>query len=171
MHRGTKQHLISQPYFIYCKCCLVWKRLFGFDLENHFLSWFYYLKHLDFVKIESCQNFIKNIPLVLFLKEGHGSAWGWPGGPTIPPHHMVARQAFGRAWAWCGAHLVLHHFSHLPLPCLARPKTIFILKLMYLLFLLTIFDLLAQPIFAAEIWSVVPRCVTPPFIQVEFCLV
>ena len=72
----------------------------------------------------------------------------------MPPHHMVARQAPGRAVAWRRPNLALHLLSHLPHLHLSRPNTISLLKLVFLLFLPAIFDLLAQPIFAAEIWGI-----------------
>jgi hypothetical protein len=50
--------------------------------------------------------------------------------------------------------LALHLFLHLPFHSLSRKNTTPFLKLVFLLFLLVIFDLLAQPIFAAEIWSI-----------------
>jgi hypothetical protein len=88
------------------------------------------------------------------LKMGQRGTWGNPGGPTMPPHHVVAQATPGRAVAWCGAPLALHLFIHLPLHSLSRPNTPPLLKLVFLLFLLAIFDLLAQPIFAAEIWGI-----------------
>ena len=72
----------------------------------------------------------------------------------MPPHHLLARQARWRVGTWCGTHLAPHLFSHLPLLPLARPKTFPSKKLMFLLPIFVDFDLLAQPIFAAEIWSV-----------------
>jgi hypothetical protein len=66
---------------------------------------------------------------------------------------MVAWAMPGRAVAWCGP-LALHLFVHLPLHSLSRKNTTPLLKLVFLLFLLAIFDLLAQPIFAVEIWSI-----------------
>jgi hypothetical protein len=50
--------------------------------------------------------------------------------------------------------LALHLFLHLPFQSLSQKNITPLLKLVFLLFLLTIFDLLAQPIFAAEIWSI-----------------
>jgi hypothetical protein len=47
--------------------------------------------------------------------------------------------------------LALHLFFHLPFLSLSRENTTSLLKLV---FLLAIFDLLAQAIFAAEIWSI-----------------
>jgi hypothetical protein len=72
----------------------------------------------------------------------------------MPPHHMVAWAIPSRAMAWCGAPLALHLFLHLPFNSLSRKNTTPLLKLVFLLFLLTIFDLLVQPIFAAKIWSI-----------------
>jgi hypothetical protein len=85
---------------------------------------------------------------------GKRGTWNNPGGLTMPPHHLVARARPRRAVAWCGALLALQIFLHLPFHSLSRKNTASFLKLVFLLFLLTIFDLLAQPIFAAEIWSI-----------------
>jgi hypothetical protein len=85
---------------------------------------------------------------------GQRGTWDTPGGPTMPPHHMVARSKPGRVVAWCGALLALHLFFHLPFHSLSRKNTTPLLKPVFLLFLLVIFDLLVQPTFAAEIWSI-----------------
>jgi hypothetical protein len=85
---------------------------------------------------------------------GQRGTWDTPRGPTMPPHHMVARSRPGRAVAWCGAPLALDLFFHLPFLSLPRENTTPLLKPMFFLFLLAIFDLLAQPTFAAEIWSI-----------------
>jgi hypothetical protein len=50
--------------------------------------------------------------------------------------------------------LAIHLFFHLPFLSLSRENNTPLLKPVFLLFLLAIFDLLAQPIFAAEIWSI-----------------
>jgi hypothetical protein len=71
----------------------------------------------------------------------------------MPPHHLVVRARAGRAMAWCGAPgPPLISPPAIPLS-LSRKNTAPFLKLVFLLFLLAIFDLLAQPIFSAEIWS------------------
>jgi hypothetical protein len=85
---------------------------------------------------------------------GQRGTWDTPGGPTMPPHHMVARPRLGRAVAWWGGPLALHlplhpHFTlspeisphHSSNPCSCCSSSWF-------------FDLLAQPVFAAEIWSI-----------------
>jgi hypothetical protein len=36
-------------------------------------------------------------------KMGQRGTWDTLGGPTMPPHHMVARPGPGRVVAWCGA--------------------------------------------------------------------
>jgi hypothetical protein len=72
----------------------------------------------------------------------------------MPPHHIVARARPGHAMAWCGAPgppLILP--PAIPLS-LSQKNTTPLLKPVFLLFLLTIFNLLAQPIFATEIWSI-----------------
>jgi hypothetical protein len=82
------------------------------------------------------------------------STWDTLGGPTMPPHHMVVRSKLGRAVALCGPPgppLILPPAISLSL---SRKNTTPLLKPMFLLSLLVIFDLLAQPIFAAEIWSI-----------------
>jgi hypothetical protein len=75
---------------------------------------------------------------------GQRGTWDTLGGPTMPPHHMVARSKLGRAMAW--ALLALHLFFHLPLYSLSQKNSTPLLKLEFLLFLFAIFDLLAQPI-------------------------
>jgi hypothetical protein len=34
---------------------------------------------------------------------GQRGTWNNPGGPPMPPHHLVVRARPGRTWAWCGA--------------------------------------------------------------------
>jgi hypothetical protein len=85
---------------------------------------------------------------------GQRGTWDTPGGPTMPPHHMVARAKArprrGMVWApWPSTYFSTGH-STLSLAKNTTP----LLKPVFLLFLFTIFDLLAQPIFAAEIWSI-----------------
>jgi hypothetical protein len=87
-------------------------------------------------------------------KLGQRGTWDTSGGPTMPPHHMVAQPRPGRAMAWCGApwpstYLSTLHFTispkisplHSSNPCSCCSCSRF-------------FDLLAQPIFVAEIWSI-----------------
>jgi hypothetical protein len=84
---------------------------------------------------------------------GQRSTWNNPGGPTMPPHHLVARPMPGRAVAWCGppgSPLTSPPATPHSLPKNTTP----LLKPVFLRFLLAIFDLLAQPIFAAEILSI-----------------
>ena len=86
-------------------------------------------------------------------KMGQRGTWGNPGGPTMPPHHVVARPGswprHGRVWApWPFTCSSTYHFT------LSRPNTSPLFKPVFLLFFLVIFDLLAQPIFAAEIWGI-----------------
>jgi hypothetical protein len=66
---------------------------------------------------------------------------------------MVARPSLATSWH-CEGPLALHLFFHLPFPSLSQKNTTPLLKPVFLLFLLVIFDLLAQSIFAAEIWSI-----------------
>jgi hypothetical protein len=85
---------------------------------------------------------------------GQRGTWDTPGGPTMPPHHMVARAKarprHGMVWGPLAPYLPLH----LPLHSLSRKIFTPLLKPVSLLFLIMIFNLLAQPIFAAEIWSI-----------------
>jgi len=85
---------------------------------------------------------------------GQRRTWGNPGGPTRAAHHVQARPGLGRAQAWCGAPLALHLLLFLPFLSLSRKSTAPFLTLAFLLLLLAIFDLLAQPIFPAEIWGI-----------------
>ena len=92
-------------------------------------------------------------------KMGQRGTWGNPGGPTMPPHHVVARPHARPRQGMVWGPLALPLLLHLPLHNLSRPNTPPLLKLVFLLFLPAIFDLLAQPIFAAEIWGICsPLC-------------
>jgi hypothetical protein len=85
---------------------------------------------------------------------GQRGTWETSEGPTMPPHHQGARPKPGCTVAWWGGPLALHLPLHLhfllspkisPLissnPCSCCSPSRF-------------FDLLAQPIFTAEIWSI-----------------
>ena len=85
---------------------------------------------------------------------GQRGTWGNPGRPTMPPHHVVARPGLGARHGMAWGPWPLHLLLHIPIHSLSRPNTPPLLKLVFLLFLLAIFDLLAQPIFAAEIWGI-----------------
>ena len=85
---------------------------------------------------------------------GQRGTWENPGGPTSHPHHVEAR---GTPWPRPGLvrdPLALHLLYHLSFHSLSRKNTVALLKLVFLLFVLVIFDLLAQHIFSAEIWSI-----------------
>jgi hypothetical protein len=69
----------------------------------------------------------------------------------MTPHHMVARAKPGHAVAWCGAPWPSTYFSTCHSILSPEKNSTPLLKPVFLLFLLAIFDLLAQPIFAAEI--------------------
>jgi hypothetical protein len=85
---------------------------------------------------------------------GQRGTWNNPGGPTMPPHHLVARARPGRASAWCGAPWPSTYSSTCHSTVSPKKNTTPFLRFVFLLFLLAIFDLLAHPIFAAEIWSI-----------------
>jgi hypothetical protein len=80
--------------------------------------------------------------------------WDTPGGPTMPPHHMVAWSKLGRAVAWCGAPWPSTYSSTCHFTLSPEKNTTPLLKPMVFLFLIAIFNLLAQPMFAAKIWSI-----------------
>jgi hypothetical protein len=92
--------------------------------------------------------------LNFYIKNGTERHLGHPRGThhATTPHGgaVQARPRHGMVWGL----LALHLFFHLPLHSLSRKNSTPLLKPMFLLFLLVIFDLLAQPIFAAEIWSI-----------------
>ena len=85
---------------------------------------------------------------------GPCSTIGCPGGPTMWGGDPWAWPSLGRAWVAPGAHQAPHMVSFLPILSLPWHFTPPLPKLAFLLFLLKIFDLLAQPIFSAEIWIV-----------------
>jgi hypothetical protein len=68
------------------------------------------------------------------------------------PHGGAARARPHRGMVW--SPLALHLPLHQPLHSLTQNIFTSLLKLEFLLFLLVISDLLAQPIFVAEIWSI-----------------
>ena len=80
--------------------------------------------------------------------------WGCPEGPTMPPHHVLAR---GTPWPRQGqvwGPLALHYLLFLSFSFSLPKNTKLLFELQFLLLLLAIFDLLAQPIISAEIWSI-----------------
>jgi hypothetical protein len=86
-------------------------------------------------------------------KLGQRGTWDTSWDP--PCHHTTWWRGLGLAAPWHGeGPLALHLPLHTPVHSLSQniftPK----LKPVFLLFFLTIFDLLAQPIFATEIWSI-----------------
>jgi hypothetical protein len=68
------------------------------------------------------------------------------------PHGGAARARPRRGMVW--APLALHLPLHQPLHSLSQNISTPLFKPEFLLFLLAILNLLAQPIFAAEIWSI-----------------
>ena len=90
----------------------------------------------------------------IFIREmRQKETWGDPGKPPGRPYKCQARGIPGPrpgvVWGPPGPLL-----PPLPLTPFSLPKKYrALLKLTFLLFLLAIFDLLAQPIFSAEIWS------------------
>jgi hypothetical protein len=116
---------------------------------------------------KSKKTFIK----FLCLKCGREAPGKTQGGPTMPPHHLVARARPGRAWAWCGApwpstysstcHSTLspektpHNFSD---SCSCYSYSRFLISLL-------------NPSLLLRFGAFVLRYVTPPIVQVEFCLV
>jgi hypothetical protein len=70
----------------------------------------------------------------------HHTTWWHEPGQAAPRHDVGP--------------LALHLFLHMSFHSLSPKNSTPLLKPMFLLFLIMIFDLLAQPIFAAEIWSI-----------------
>ena len=88
----------------------------------------------------------------MFLhKMGQRGTWEDPGGPTMPTHHVWAQPAPWSRLGMVRGPLALHSLSHLPQHPLSRQNSSTLFKPMFLLFFLAIFNLLAQPIFDAEI--------------------
>ena len=85
---------------------------------------------------------------------GPCSTRGCQRGPTMWAGDPWPRPGPGRAWVSPGAHQAPHMVSFLPILSLSRLFTPPLPKPVFLLFLLEIFDLLAQPIFSAEIWII-----------------
>ena len=85
---------------------------------------------------------------------GPCSTRGCPGGPTMWADDPWARPSLGRAWVAPRAHQAPHMVSFLTILSLSWDFTPPLLKPVFLLFLIEIFDLLAQPIFSAEIWII-----------------
>jgi hypothetical protein len=86
-------------------------------------------------------------------KMGQRGTWHTSGGPTMPSHQMVVWPSLAAPW----------HGEGPPGPPLTSPPSLHSLsrnistpqlKPVFLLFFLAIFNLLAQPIFVAEIWSI-----------------
>jgi hypothetical protein len=107
-------------------------------------------------------------------KIGQRDTWDTPGGPTMPPHHMVARPGPGRDVVWCGApwpstDLSTNHFTlspkisslHSSNPCSC-----------YSCCSCSRFSIsLLNPSLLLRFGAFVLRYVTPSIVQVEFCLV
>jgi hypothetical protein len=102
---------------------------------------------------------------------GQKGTWDTPGGPTMPPHHMVARPGPGRAVAWCGVpwpstYLSTLHFTlspeisslHSSNPCSCYSFSQFSISLL-------------SPSLLLRFGASVLRYVTPSIVQVKFCLV
>ena len=104
---------------------------------------------------KNSQNFKKIMSKFLFFWGDPGRTREWLGGPTGPPHHMVARQPCGRATTWCGTSRSLQFTLLHPLPFSLPTKHIHLKKKSCSCCCCPrILDLLAQPIFAAEIWGI-----------------
>ena len=105
-------------------------------------------------KMKVFKNFWKLYLKYYFLKRNVGVPGADQGDP--PCHHttLPRGRGVGRAVAWCGPHLALHSPIFLSFLSLSRPNTPPFFKLLFLLLLLGFFDLLAQPIFVDEIWTI-----------------
>jgi hypothetical protein len=105
------------------------------------------------LKIKFLKKFQKILIKFLRLKWGREAPGTTQGSHHATTAHGGAGQ--GQAVPWHGvAPLALHLLLHRPFHSLSKKCTTPLFKLVFLLFLLVIFDLLAQPIFAAEIWSI-----------------
>ena len=112
---------------------------------------------------ESRQKILKFLRTVIFLNLQRGSTWGKPGGPTTLPHPSWARQG-------CGPRP--HGVWVPPVPPKGEPNSTRKLSLAFLLFLSSNLSIsLLSPFQLLKLGSFALRYVTPPCIQVEFCLV
>jgi hypothetical protein len=104
-------------------------------------------------------------------KMGQRDTWETSGGPTTPPHNQGARPSPGRAHLLCGGPLA----SHLSLPPQLflslknndTPAQTRVLAALLLDFLIS----LLSPSLLLRFGAFVLWYVTPPIVQVEFCLV
>ena len=79
--------------------------------------------------------------------------WESSGGPTMPPHHGQARSSPGRAQAWCGTPWPSTYSLPLSLSSSHPKNTSHFSQTRVIAALLPNFDLFAQPLISAEIWS------------------
>ena len=101
--------------------------------------------------LEKFQKICYQFLLVKWGREEPGAAQRDP-----PRHHTWCRRGVppGHAQAWCGVPLALHFLLFLSFSFSLPKNTIPLFEHQFLLLLLAIFDLLAQPIISAEIWSI-----------------
>jgi hypothetical protein len=150
------------PMFLLASCIfdylrtvadLVWICFPSFHIR-FFPSFYSFVNFWKSSKIKFLEKFQKILIKFLCLKWGREAP-----GITQGGHHATTPQGGvgqGQVGPWHGVgapgppHLLLHR----PFHSLSRKNSTPLLKPVFLLFLLAIFDLLAQPIFAAEIWSI-----------------
>ena len=106
------------------------------------------------------------------VKKRHNGTWEDPGGPTLPPHHVVA---WGPSWPRQGQvrdPLALHLLHLLPLSLPFDQKLSTIAQTRVFAVLHCDFSIsLLSPSQVLKFGAIALRYVTPPIIQVEFYLV
>jgi hypothetical protein len=108
---------------------------------------------MKILKNKVSQKIPENCFKIFTSKMGQRGTWDDPGDP--PCDHTTWWRGPSLAAPWHGVGpLALHLFFYLPFLSLSQKNSNPLLKHMFLLFLLSIFYLLARPIFATEIWSI-----------------
>jgi hypothetical protein len=79
---------------------LVWICFLSFHFR--FLEFLISCQFLKILKNKVSQKILENSFKIFMSNLGQRGTWDTPGGPTMPPHHMVARPWPGRVVAWCG---------------------------------------------------------------------
>jgi hypothetical protein len=104
-------------------------------------------------------------------KMGHRGTWETSGGPATPPHNQGgAAQPWPRppvVWGGLASHLSLPPQLFLSPEDNDTPAQTRVLAALHLNFSIS----LLMPSLLLRFGAIVPRYVTPPIVQVEFCLV
>ena len=113
----------------------------------------------------------ENLPKIFICKISQRGTWESSRGPTMPPHLGQARPSPGRAQAWCGPPgppLIPFPLSLFLSPQKHQP---FLSNTSSCCYFSRISISLLSPSFLLKFGAFDLWYVTPPYIQVEFCLV